>query len=466
MKKIAFLFLYLLLTTATLCAQGVTTRLTIDMGDFALGKRATLQGEGISLVEQADAAHQVCFDVPLQRPVYLRLGISTSFNRIYLEPGKPLHITVLPEDAKKRSYNLMQLNLRFKGESAPINRYFNEVKLEQLPDSVYLLDQPTYIAEMEKQIRKNQKHIESFKVDKAFKARECLQVKYQALSKLTRYPVQHYWKGGNQLGLIYDHGEDMSVIHNYLRKELVDDTELWKEECYRKFVHSAIATLGGIFGHIDWDKMFRARLAIATSSFKTPAILEDYVQTLALNYVNSKESNTLGDLQSEYDRYVHRADYREALTKAMAAWDTFAKGSSFATGNEGAYTDIDGNKFDMNSLKGKYVYIDVWATWCAPCRAEIPHLKELEKKYHGRNITFVSISIDQRRKDWVDMVKRDQMTGIQLHGGPQAPIVMDYKINGIPRFFLLDRDGKIIHTDMSRPSDAATIKTLDALPGL
>ena len=79
-------------------------------------------------------------------------------------------------------------------------------------------------------------------------------------------------------------------------------------------------------------------------------------------------------------------------------------------------------------------------------------------------------ALDFLTKNTYDAVVLDvnmpKMTGIQLHGGPNAPIVRDYKISGIPRFFLLDRDGNIINTDMSRPSDANTVKVFDELPGL
>ena len=59
------------------------------------------------------------------------------------------------------------------------------------------------------------------------------------------------------------------------------------------------------------------------------------------------------------------------------------------------YLDINGKEVSLSDLKGKYVYIDIWATWCGPCTGELPHLKELEKKMHGKKIVFVSISCDK-----------------------------------------------------------------------
>ena len=110
----------------------------------------------------------------------------------------------------------------------------------------------------------------------------------------------------------------------------------------------------------------------------------------------------------------------------------------------------------MNDLKGKYVYVDVWATWCGPCKREIPFLKEVEKAYHGKNIEFVSISVDKAKDHatWKKMVEEKELTGIQLFAENDwnSNFVKGYKINGIPRFILIDPAGKIVSPDAPRPS--------------
>lgn len=127
-----------------------------------------------------------------------------------------------------------------------------------------------------------------------------------------------------------------------------------------------------------------------------------------------------------------------------------------------SYKDINGKTVTLESLKGKIVYIDVWATWCPPCRAELPALKELEKKY-GEQMHFVSISCDQDKSKWEAMVKEKDLKGIQLHIGTDRSFMQAYAISGIPRFILLDENGKIIESDMSRPSNPETAKTLESL---
>ena len=127
------------------------------------------------------------------------------------------------------------------------------------------------------------------------------------------------------------------------------------------------------------------------------------------------------------------------------------------------YIDIKGGKKSLDSFKGKYVYIDVWATWCGPCIQQIPYLQNIEKQYHNKNIEFVSISTDESRrsggsweaaeKKWRDFVQKRNMTGVQLWSGQDFSFQQAYQINSIPRFLLIDPQGKIVDANAPRPSD-------------
>ena len=471
MKKISFLWMLgMLLLEPCVMAQDTLSKLSIDMNGFSLGKEVILRGNKTVLTEIPDSEGIARFEVPLTSPAYFTLSISTSENSIYLVPGKELNITLIPEikeikGKERKIFNLARLNMRFEGEVASINRYLNENVMERVPDKSFLLEQSEYIKEMEEVIARNRENLNRFELDEQFKEREYIKMKYQALEALARYPIQHYWKGGNQLGIIYDHGKDMSLIHNYLMNEIKDDEELWKEESYRIFFGRAIGALIGLHTKKDRDLMFLKRLEKVKSLVKSEVILEDYVQEQALNYIEATESDTLGSLESAYQQYVKKQAYHEALAKAKESWKKSSVGTDFSN-DESAYVDIDGNSFSLSSLKGKYVYIDIWATWCGPCRQELPHLKKLEEKFANKNIVFVGISVDNRLKDWARMVKQSDMPGIQLYGGPNCPIMKDYQIAGIPRFFLLDRDGKIINPNMSRPSNSATEQALNELEGI
>ena len=127
------------------------------------------------------------------------------------------------------------------------------------------------------------------------------------------------------------------------------------------------------------------------------------------------------------------------------------------------YPDKDGNKFSLASFKGTLIYVDVWATWCGPCKAEIPYLQKLEEEYQDNStITFLSISVDTDKDAWLKMVKEKELGGTQLWADGWSEITKSYAIFGIPRFMLFSADGNVISTNAPRPSSDEIRGLLDA----
>nr|WP_199002737.1 TlpA disulfide reductase family protein [Flavobacterium sp. ASV13] len=131
------------------------------------------------------------------------------------------------------------------------------------------------------------------------------------------------------------------------------------------------------------------------------------------------------------------------------------------------YDNHKGGKTKLSDLKGKYVYIDLWATWCAPCRAEIPYLQKIEEKYHGKNIEFVSISIDKLKDNekWKKFVTDKNLGGVQLFADKdwESEFVTSYGVTGIPRFIIVDPKGNVLSADAERPSSPELQTKLDSL---
>lgn len=130
------------------------------------------------------------------------------------------------------------------------------------------------------------------------------------------------------------------------------------------------------------------------------------------------------------------------------------------------YENFNGGTTSLSDLKGKYTYIDVWATWCRPCLGEIPSLKKLEKEL-GDKINFVSISIDKKDKHeaWKQMVATKELKGYQLFADHNwdSKFVQDFGIDGIPRFILIDPEGNVLKPDAPRPSNPKTKELLTSL---
>lgn len=157
-------------------------------------------------------------------------------------------------------------------------------------------------------------------------------------------------------------------------------------------------------------------------------------------------------------------NFKKELTEKYNKLKKLTKGNPSPKFN---YENIKGGTTSLDDLKGKFVYIDVWATWCGPCMEELPFMIAIEKKYHGKNIAFVSISVDEKSdsEKWKKVVTQREMQGVQLHADNafQSQFVQDYAIDGIPRFILIDPKGNIVSGDAPRPSEEQLTKLFTEL---
>ena len=117
----------------------------------------------------------------------------------------------------------------------------------------------------------------------------------------------------------------------------------------------------------------------------------------------------------------------------------------------------EGKEVDFSTFKGKYVYVDMWASWCGPCCREVPHLQALEKEFEGSDVVFVSVSTDASADAWKAKLKELNMHGNQLHDrdGKLSQIL---NVGGIPFFVVYDKEGKLHTYGALRPSMGEPLK--------
>ncbi|WP_316789362.1 TlpA disulfide reductase family protein [Pedobacter frigoris] len=168
----------------------------------------------------------------------------------------------------------------------------------------------------------------------------------------------------------------------------------------------------------------------------------------------------------KYKPYILKVQNTEVRKKLLATYDKKLKSSSFLRiGGPAPYfnlPDTSGVLHSLAGLKGKVVYIDLWASWCGPCREENPHMQKLYENYqHNPKLAIISIAVNdlKTRKNRYAILKENKPLWLQLEDQNDV-VLKDYTANSIPRFILINKEGKIVDADAPRPSNLDVLSTL------
>jgi thiol-disulfide isomerase/thioredoxin len=223
-----------------------------------------------------------------------------------------------------------------------------------------------------------------------------------------------------------------------------------KKIIYKK-ITDGVATIYGKGwvpeGDPDYEKINNARdsmLHIYLNSFISKFIKDhrdSYVSLFVL--YESKNLLTPSEMEDNYKmilkplRYTKKgrnvADFINGLKNAVIGHPV----KNFLL------NDPTGKPFRFEQLKGKYVVIDFWASWCIPCRKSFPHMREVYKQLKGKNVEFYSISIDKDKNAWLKAVEIENNAWIQTMDIKNIS-VKEFAVTDIPTTFLIDPDGKIV----------------------
>lgn len=378
--------------------------------------------------------------------------IDKNVKDIYIANG---HNLIINADA-----NNFKNTLVFSGKGSGANAYLlvkekAETRLKDEGTSIYDLSEENYKARLNDHKKTLIDALDnSESVQKDYRKNEKRNLHYEYLFKLGSYEQQH-------AGAIKKPG--FKVSKDFLSE--MNDVNFESEEDYafspayrimlsRHYEQRAknLVKAEGITKDIARLKVYQT---ISNENLKNELLFENTHKTI---------TNT-PDIEELYSGFTAASTNDENNTKITEIYNRLtliAKGQpspKFVN-----YVNKDGGTTSLDDLKGRFVYIDIWATWCGPCMAEIPIFEEIERSYHGKNIKFVSISVDKQKDHgkWKKMIGDKQMDGMQLLADNElkSQFIQDYSISSIPRFILIDPDGKIVSANAPRPSENEKLEVL------
>ncbi len=382
--------------------------------------------------------------------------ISTKSNRaaIYLTKNSKLNILADDTDFNK--------TLKFEGYGSAENNYWQQknkiLNTEMLnPQAFYSAEETVYIEKI-KNLKNNFLNLlnNTKFSDKTFKDNEKKSLEYFEQLNYLIYPKYHAYYAKKE-GFITS--EKFPKIDSSINYD--NETDYLFSSHYKQLVNANFNN--NLTSKIENGDEYTYKVALPEiKKIKSKSIKNAFVQNLAYEVIAGNPDSEM--LYNEIMALSDNQKFKESLTTKYNKIKTMAVGKASPTFE---YENFKGGKTSLESLKGKYVYIDVWATWCGPCRKEIPSLQKIEEDYHGKNIEFVSLSIDTKKdyEKWRKFVEEKKLGGIQLFADNDwnSKFVTDYAIEGIPRFILIDPNGNIVSADAPRPSDPKLIAKFDEL---
>jgi thiol-disulfide isomerase/thioredoxin len=197
------------------------------------------------------------------------------------------------------------------------------------------------------------------------------------------------------------------------------------------------------YDRIGKDRDFRIKYLV--NKYKDqPTVL------YALNSLSPKRDrelimSTLDNLTKKFPNLDQAKNRKKEILDGIAQAEKIADGQKTP---DFAYPDVNGKKWGPKDFKGKYLIIDFWASWCGPCRQEIPHLKEVYKKYKDQGLEILSVSVDAKPADWKKAMAEERMAWPQINAVESKPVMAAYLFSGIPYLVVVDKDGKIVEKNV------------------
>jgi thiol-disulfide isomerase/thioredoxin len=408
---------------------------------------------------------RVQFKIP--RPTLIRVEHGTNRINLYLEPGDSIHIHF-------DNWELEQ-SLAFTGNIRPVqqNTYLKDIEKEMY---MYLSDNNSMhfyrdLNELEYQthadmLRKKQlKYLKSYQKEISFSASfknyALSEIQYNWAASLLNYPAYHQFFNNEEYPIILDEN-----YFRFLKKVNYEALSDLNSLAFRSFLNAYINyELEHIANptNILHRYFYKNRIEIIKKNLSDDAL--SYM--LAQTFISAYQRGQLYDLARDVESFlVSEAleSYKDVIDKLYKLASTLRPGRLAPNFQ---LETLDGDTMSLESLRGKVIYIDFWATWCGPCKTEIDYAKKLKEKFPEDEVMFVYISLDDEvDKDiWRWYIQQNNIEGLHLiaKGGFESQVAQDYNVTGVPTFYLINRAGRIASNTPKRPSQLGLEQEIQAI---
>ena len=233
----------------------------------------------------------------------------------------------------------------------------------------------------------------------------------------------------------------------------------WGNDFIRKI------SMGGLEGEIERAKTcgdsekeqtgkIKLQKSIDIRNKEKNDFLNQYGNCLAAPYfivMNLLKGIPVEEIEAFYNRMGEKA---KNSPKGIELKESIARMKALAPGTkapEFILPAVNGEEFSLKSLRGHIVILDFWASWCAPCIAEMPTVKEIYAKYKDKGLKIVGISMDNSKTAWIKSIDKIQIPWAHtssLKGMKKCPVAQLYQVYAIPTLYIIDQEGKIIAKDL------------------
>jgi thiol-disulfide isomerase/thioredoxin len=455
MRKLTMLFAVAIIAVSCKSEPKIDYALISGKIDNAVGKTIMISGNSFRHEIPLNDDGTFSDTLKIVNSGYYAINHGRENSTIYLNQGDNLNVNL---DTKQFDETIRYIGTGAEANNYLAAKYITNEKVTADRVSFFSLEEEAYKKKIEELKSEHLKALEAQGINETFVTLEKKNLDYDAYNHLSNYGRMHAYFAKKQgykvpegflpealTSMTFDSNEDYRNFASY--KTLARD----------KYMGKIMEVLGDNYQNAAPEdfKLFE--------EIKIPALKNDIISQVG-TLVTPANPN-MNELYNFFMENSTNETLKKGLTAKYEKNKTLVKGMPSPQFTN--YENHKGGTMSLADLKGKYVYIDVWATWCGPCKREIPFLKEVEGKYHGKNIEFVSTSIDQMKDHdaWVAMVKDKELGGIQLMADKawQSDFVQDYAIEGIPRFILVDPDGNIVSADAPRPSNPKLVELFTEL---